>query len=219
VCSSDLFLMSRYQHFQVTDPEGVQSTLLQTSRFLDGGAEKIIRTADGQEVLVRNDLLELLDDNSYRLKTPLRTLLPEATPDASRPVGSAGTGRTMDAGESLVIPAVEERLSVAREKVETGRIRLQKHVEESTAVVDEPLVQEGFRVERIPINRVLPDGSVPEPRHEGDVLVLPVLEEVLVVEKRVVLKEEIRITPERRETREPQTHTLRREHIDVERLS
>jgi len=212
--------MSRYHQFQVVDPEGVTATLLKTSRFLDESREALIRTADGEEVLVRNDFVEAMGDNTYRLSVPLRTLSRASNPvpasewvNDTSPAPPDAVTRTMDAGERAVIPAIEERLKVEREKVETGRIRLQKRVEESSAVVDEPLLHEGFHVERVPVNRVLTDGVTPEPRHEGEVLVLPVVEEVLVVEKRLVLREEIRVTPERRETRDPQTHTLRREHI------
>lgn len=209
--------MSRYQQFQITDPDGVRATLLTTSRFLDGNREKLIRTEDGQEVLVPNELIQPLNDNSFRLTASLRSLL---TRGETGPLPQVATvTKTMDAGERAVIPAIEEQLQVDREKVETGRIRLQKRVEENQTVVDEPLLHEGFHVERVPVNRILTDGNAPEPRYEGDVLVLPVLEEVLVVEKRLVLREELRVTPERRETRDPQTHTLRREHIEVERLS
>jgi len=61
-------------------------------------------------------------------------------------------------------------------------------------------------------------GPVPV-RHEGDTMIVPVLEEVLVVEKRLVLKEELRVTRRRVETREPQTVTLRREDVVVERFT
>jgi stress response protein YsnF len=66
------------------------------------------------------------------------------------------------------------------------------------------------------VNRIVED--IPEPHYDGDTLVLPILEEVLVVEKRLILREEVRITPVREEVRDPQTHTVRREHVDVERV-
>ena len=47
---------------------------------------------------------------------------------------------------------------------------------------------------RVPINRVLPDdAATPEPRQEGDTLVIPVVEEELLVFKRRVLKEEVNL--------------------------
>jgi len=218
--------MSRYQQYQVVDPEGVRATLLASSRFLDGNREKVLRLDNGQEMLVGNDLLEPMTDGSFRLRTPLRNLIQSRTDDGGSPVNRTPDAReSVDATESVnargsaVIPAIEERLRINREAVETGRIRLQKRVEESSTVVDEPLYEKSYNIERVPVNRILSDGVVPEPRYDGDVLILPVVEEVLVVEKRLVLREEVRVTPNEREVHDPQTHTLRREHIEVERLS
>jgi stress response protein YsnF len=55
-------------------------------------------------------------------------------------------------------------------------------------------------------------------RQEGDTMIVPILEEVLVVEKRLMLKEELRITTMRRTASEPQHFTLRSEEAIVERL-
>ena len=78
------------------------------------------------------------------------------------------------------------------------------------------MTRETVEVDRVAVGRYV-DG--PEaPRQEGDTLVVPVFEEVLVVEKRLVLKEEIRITRRRvSETAAPQRVTLRSEEIVVER--
>jgi stress response protein YsnF len=59
--------------------------------------------------------------------------------------------------------------------------------------------------------------QAPEIREEGDVLIVPILEEIMVVEKRLVLKEELRIRRTRSTRPERQTHRLRRETVAVER--
>jgi len=212
--------MSRYQQFPVIDPEGLKATLLTTSRFLENDREKLIRTADGHEVLVSNDLLRPMNDSTFRLDVPIRDLLYAQQRGTSAPVESAPAERhdtELRPGEQAVIPAMEERIRVEHEKVETGRIRLHKRIDETSTVVDEPLLQDHYNIERVPINRILTGGPI-EARYEGETLVLPVLEEVLVVEKRLVLREEIRVTRDKREVRDPQTHSLRREHIEVERV-
>jgi uncharacterized protein (TIGR02271 family) len=119
-------------------------------------------------------------------------------------------------GQDKVIPVIEEELDVGKHAVEAGRIRVSKRVETTESVIDEPLLQQGYDIERTQVNRIIED--VPQPRYDGDTLVLPILEEVLVVEKRLILREEIRITRTREELRDPQTHTVRREHVDVERV-
>ena len=70
--------------------------------------------------------------------------------------------------------------------------------------------------ERVELNQEL-DGPVAV-RYEGDTMIVPILEEVLVVQKRLVLKEEIRITRRRREFHAPQSVVLRREHAAVGRI-
>ncbi|MDF2689253.1 MAG: hypothetical protein K0Q80_2218 [Microvirga sp.] len=60
---------------------------------------------------------------------------------------------------------------------------------EETAHAD--LRQEDVEVTRVPVDKVV--DTAPQIRTEGDVMIVPVLEEVLVVEKRLVLKEELHI--------------------------
>ena len=120
-------------------------------------------------------------------------------------------------GEETVIPVVREELDVRKRRVETDRgVRVHKTVKERQAVVDEPLAKDEVRVERVKIDRTV-DAPV-DVRYEGDTMIIPVLEEVLVVQKRLVLKEEIRVTRRRRETHAPQQVTLRSEEAQVERI-
>ncbi|MGE5524061.1 MAG: YsnF/AvaK domain-containing protein [Rhodospirillaceae bacterium] len=119
--------------------------------------------------------------------------------------------------EKAVIPVVQEELDVRKRRVETGGgARVVKTVEEREALVDEALLREEVDVERVPVNRAV-DAPVAV-RYEGDTMIVPVLEEVLVVEKRLMLKEEIRITRRKSEFRQPQRVMLRREHAAVERV-
>ena len=50
---------------------------------------------------------------------------------------------------------------------------------------------ESVEVTRVPVNREI--DTAPSIRTEGDVTIIPVVEEVIVVEKRLVLKEEIHL--------------------------
>ena len=63
------------------------------------------------------------------------------------------------------------------------------------------------------------EGAAPTPHYEDGVLVIPILEEVLVVEKRLLLKEEVRVTKRQKHISKPQHVTLRREVVDIERLA
>jgi uncharacterized protein (TIGR02271 family) len=132
----------------------------------------------------------------------------------------AGTWMLPDAvrdARGLVIPVVEERLEVTRERVETGRVRIRKSVEAREVVVDDPLKRETVRVEHVPINQVV-TGDVPQVREEGDVTVIPILEERIVTRTELVLVEEVRIHRDHSEYHDPQRVTLRKEVVAVERF-
>jgi uncharacterized protein (TIGR02271 family) len=83
-------------------------------------------------------------------------------------------------------------------------------------VVDQPLLSEEVSVERVPINRFV-DEAIPI-RYEGDTMIISLLEEVPVVEIRLVLREELRITKRQVEARRPARVTLRHEEATVEHL-
>ena len=117
---------------------------------------------------------------------------------------------------SAVVPVLTEELEVQTRVVETGTVRLTKVVHEREAQVDEPLWREEVEVTRVPIQRVV-DAPIPV-REEDGTLIVPVLEEVLVVEKRLMLKEEIHIRTHRVETHQPQRITLRSDEVQVERV-
>lgn len=132
----------------------------------------------------------------------------------------AGTWLLTDAvrdARGLVIPVVEERLEVSRERVETGRVRISKSVEAREVVVDDPLKRESVRIEHVPINQVV-TGAVPQVREEGDVTVIPILEERVVTHTELVLVEEVRIHRDHSEYNDPQRVTLRKEVVSVERF-
>jgi len=116
-----------------------------------------------------------------------------------------------------VIPVAAEFLEIGKRLIETGRgVRVSKIVRENEHVVDEGLNQDELHVERVPINRFIEASEVPSIRQEEDVTVVPILEEVLVTEKRLFLKEEVRITRVRRQVRQPQRVVLRTEQVSVE---
>lgn len=118
----------------------------------------------------------------------------------------------------LHIPVTQEVLQVGKRLVETGRgVRVHKTVTETVVRIDEPLMQQGLDIEHVAVNAWV-EGAPPVQRHEGDTLVVPVLEEVLVIEKRLRLKEEIRITAKAGTRVASERVTLREEHVDVQRF-
>ena len=115
-----------------------------------------------------------------------------------------------------IIPVVEEQAVVLKRKKLTEGVRVRTVVHAAQEVIDEPLATEDIEVERTPLDRWV-DAPVPV-RHEGDTTIVTLVEEVVVVEKRLRATEEIRITKRRSVRHEPQQITLRREEAVVERL-
>ncbi len=142
----------------------------------------------------------------------------QATTFGSQQIGAVGSVETLDVqpGMATVIPVIREEVAVSRRQVERGGVRVHKRVAEREEVVEQPTFREEVHVERVPIG--VPVAQEVGPRREGDTLIIPVLEEVLVVEKRLVVKEEIRITTRRVQETEQARVLLREEHIELENI-
>ncbi len=121
--------------------------------------------------------------------------------------------------EGLRIPVIEEQLEVGTRVVETGRgVRIHKTVSEQPVTIDERLARDAVDVRHVPVDRIVALDEAPATRYEGDTLVVPVLEEVLVVERRLRIKEELHITRTRQEEHYQDTVQLKAERIEVERF-
>lgn len=126
---------------------------------------------------------------------------------------SMADAQLVDVGDTIVIPRREEVLVPTTEEVEVGTVRISKRVEQVPVEQTVDAMLDDVLIERVAIDR--PIASAPAPRHEGNTIVIPVVEEVLVTEKRLMLKEEIRIT--RRKVAQPVTlrETVRREVVEI----
>ncbi len=117
------------------------------------------------------------------------------------------------------VPVIEETADVQVVEVDQGGWRISKKVSVTDQLVDQELQDFSVQIERRPIGRQLEGNEAPPARHEGNTLVISVVEEVLVTEKRLVLVEEVRITGVHGTHRAPQQVSLRKETVSVERLA
>lgn len=121
--------------------------------------------------------------------------------------------------ELIRVPVIQEEAWVEKRIVDTGRgVRIHKTVAEHPCQIDERLLRDEVEVTHVPVDRIVPLDQAPATRYEGDTLVVPVLEEVLVVERRLRIKEELHITRTRREERHVDTVMLKSEQVGVERF-
>ncbi|HEX8473258.1 MAG TPA: YsnF/AvaK domain-containing protein [Pyrinomonadaceae bacterium] len=197
----------------VTDKDGLHGSIDTTSLRSNSG-QVLVHLENGQQAWVPFDELLLQNDGSFTLPFSLSQFRNEReTRDAG---DNARQGRGREQDETVVVPVVAETLQVEKRKVETGGVRIKKIVHEREEIVDEPLIREEVQVKRVPINRVV-EGPIPV-RHVGNTMIVSLLEEVLVVEKRLMLKEELHITKGEVETYKPQRITLRTEEAFIERV-
>lgn len=121
--------------------------------------------------------------------------------------------------EEMNIPVAKEEINIDKRSVDTGAgIRVTKHVLDHDEIVNVPHVTETLSVRHIEAGQIVAEDSLPQTRQEGDTYIIPVFEEVYVLEKRIRLKEEIHITRERKETKEDQKINLRSEQVSIERF-
>ena len=203
----------------VIDAEGLAFNAQLEPATAEG--EQTLQLEDGAQFLVPAELLARRDDGRYDLRLKLREYASQTDLDTSLAVhvdsSSEPSAETTAETTDTVIPVVEETLKIGKRAVERGRVQLRKYVTERSETADVPLVQERVEVERVSVGRAV-DEAAPV-RYEGDTMIVPLYEEVLVVSKQLMLVEEVRITTQRSEHREPQQVTLRREEISVERLN
>lgn len=164
-----------------------------------------LRLTDGRQVFVPSSVLETKEGRCF---IPI-------SGDELRLATRSAIDSTANSDET-VIPVIAEHLIVEKRKVPTGGVRVHKIVHEHQEVVSMPLSRDHVDIRRVLIGR---DVEAPLPvRTEGDTTIIPVVEEVLVVEKRLRLTEEFHITRRRTEEHNEQKITLQREEAVVERL-
>ncbi|GGG26620.1 YsnF/AvaK domain-containing protein [Pontibacter amylolyticus] len=122
----------------------------------------------------------------------------------------------VDIEYNKTIPVIEEQLRVDKEVRETGSVHIAKDVHRENVDLDLPIIHEEAEIERVEINQYV-DTPPPPVRYEGDKMIIPVLKEVLVVEKRLLVVEEIHVTKRRTEEHNTEHVELLREEIRVER--
>lgn len=112
------------------------------------------------------------------------------------------------------IPLYQEHIDVEKVQAITDRLRVSTHVEERFVLVEESVDHGQLSVERVAVERAV--SQAPEPRQDGDTLIVSVVEERLVVEKRLFVIEELRITRTSTTEHVSQTEMVRTMRASVE---
>jgi uncharacterized protein (TIGR02271 family) len=114
------------------------------------------------------------------------------------------------------IPIVEERVRVDKRVVDKGGLRVSTEIDEVTEALDVALRQQTAKLDRVKVDRVV--DTAPEPRLDGDTVIVPIVEERAVVTKQLVVVEEVRIRLDEIEKHEEHSVPLRKERVRIDRI-
>jgi uncharacterized protein (TIGR02271 family) len=204
----------------VHDINGRTGTIIGEETSAAGQRLVIVELDGGGLVQLRPELLLPVGDREFRVDRSFDDPYSSSGTVAShaeRAEGAATIDATSVVDESpVVVPVVEEQLRVRKRIVEKARVRISKSIGERTEVVETPLMSEHVTVDRVEVNQIVDEA--PEVRREGDVTIIPVFEEVLVVEKKLLLREEIHVRWGRTEEIHREEVSLRSEAVHIERI-
>lgn len=118
--------------------------------------------------------------------------------------------------EEVVIPVLREEVEIHKEVRKTGTVRVRKTVRELEEAVHESLSSDTVEVQRVPVNLLV--DSPPPVRTEGDVTIISVVKEELVVRKQWRVVEEWRVTRRESISDYHENVTVCAEEVTVERI-
>ena len=128
----------------------------------------------------------------------------------------AGGSRTVQAGEQVAVPVVEEELRVGKREVETGGgVRVESRVEERPVEEQITLREEHVQVERRPVDRPVTSGDLNRAFQEGTIELTERAEEA-VVQKQARVVEEVVVGKEATERTETINDTVRRTDVEIQ---
>ncbi|MBF2086631.1 YsnF/AvaK domain-containing protein [Thermoleptolyngbya sp. C42_A2020_037] len=134
------------------------------------------------------------------------------------PISNAVSNREAIPDEEIVIPIMAEEAALTVQQVTRGKVQVHTIFDTVEQVLESPVMREELIVEHIPRNQPI-QGDPPQIREENGVQIIPILEEVLVSRKQLLLREEVRISKRRVTESIPQVITLRYEVADIEQIS
>jgi stress response protein YsnF len=114
-----------------------------------------------------------------------------------------------------VVPVLQEIAVVGKETVETGKIVIEKKIVEQVFPFEVETTEESVDIARVPAGYYVE--VAPPIRQEGDTTIIPILKEEMVMVKKLMLVEEIRITRVRKTEEHQDTVALKEEIITITR--
>jgi uncharacterized protein (TIGR02271 family) len=125
--------------------------------------------------------------------------------------GLSQPGSDLEDEDELRVQRSEEELRAGTREREAGAMKVRKRVRTDREQIEVPTKHEEVSVERVPV-----EGEATEAQIGEDEVTVPVTEEEVVVDKRAVAKEEVRLRKDVVEDTEVVEEDVRREEVEVE---
>ncbi|MBA3454187.1 MAG: YsnF/AvaK domain-containing protein [Deltaproteobacteria bacterium] len=180
----------------VVDPDGVRARIREFIVDDSRASAVIVELAGGARITLPTELLHHHADGGYAIEAPWKSL--------------AGAGSL-----ELEVPVIAEIVTVGVRSVPRERLHVRRRVVTEQQIVETPIWTERIQVDHVPIGTFVE--RAPAARQEGDTLIIPCVEEVAVVEKRLRVREELRIRVVREQRIDRQSVPVRRFEIEIER--
>lgn len=96
-------------------------------------------------------------------------------------------------GEEQRLPLSEEHATLTKARVLDSRIRIERTTTSAAELLETELARDEVEIKHIAKNQLVEDDYSAEVRYEGDLLIIPVIEERVEIIRRKILKEEVHI--------------------------
>jgi len=122
---------------------------------------------------------------------------------------------TSNKKEKEIIRVLKEDIDISKKVIDGRKISLHKSVSTETVSNNIVLLHDNIRIEHITFNKEV--GEIPKIREKGNITIIPVIEEVAVVTKKIILVKEIHITNDQIEKIEHIETLLRKESVTIDK--
>ena len=109
---------------------------------------------------------------------------------------------------------LQEQVDIDKKVIESGKVIIHKKVHRENKDVEVPVSHEEVEIKKVAVNKYVEEA--PAIRYEGNTTIIPVMKEVAVIEKKLLLVEELHVTKHAVTRTEERTVPLRKEEIEVE---
>ena len=196
---------------------GTRSTLIPFEMVRVNDAQQVIKVAADKETLKNgptfDDDREITPELENEVYSYYGLQQTASTKESGAYSDYSGTtnGTDVDERDELRVQRTEEELVAGTREVEAGSMRIRKRVRTDREQIEVPTRHEEVSVERVPVSGAATEAEMGEAE-----VVVPVTEEEVVVGKRAVVKEEVRVRKDVVEDTAVVEEDVRREEIDVE---